>query len=86
MEERELARIAISKLIETFGKQYLRENYAGSCTSYGMLDDETFLFFLGIKTSSDLPHRKANDHGWVIYGKVLVDALSGEIKDLDYQK
>ena len=86
MEERNLARIAIGKLIEIFGKQYLRDNYVGSCTSYGMLDDKTFLFFLGIKTSSDLPDRKANDHGWVIYGKVLVNASTGEIKNIDYQK
>jgi len=84
MEERDLVRIATKKIVELFGKEYLRSTYNGSCTSRGMVDDETFLFFLGIKGSRDLPNRKANDHGWVVYAKVLIDKTTGEIKDLDY--
>lgn len=84
MEERDLVRIATKKIIELFGKEYLRSTYNVSCTSSGMVDDETFLFFLGIKGSRDLPNRKANDHGWVVYAKVLIDKATGEIKDVDY--
>lgn len=84
LETKELVRIAAGELIRVFGKQYLRDTYVGTCHAEGMVDDETFMFFLGIKGEEELPGRKANDHGWVVYGEVLVDAFTGEVKKLDY--
>ena len=84
MEEKELVKVATKKIIELFGRKYLQDTYDGSCTAYGMVDDDTFLFFLGIKGDYELPDREANDHGWVVYAKVLIDKATGMIKDVDY--
>lgn len=84
MEEKTLIDIAVRKIRELFGEEYIRSTNGGRCSSRGMIDDNTFMFFVAFKGSRDLPNRKANDHGWVVYAKVLIDKTTGEIKDLDY--
>lgn len=81
---KELFKIATNELIKLFGKEYLKANFENTCQSSGMIGKETFFFFVGIKDSKDLPNRKANDKGWVVYAKILVDAVTGDIKEKDY--
>lgn len=81
---KELFKIATNELIKLFGKEYLKANFENTCQSSGMIGKETFFFFVGIKDSKDLPNRKANDKGWVVYAKILVDAVTGDIKQKDY--
>lgn len=77
--------IATGKLIEIFGKKYLQDNYANTCKAYGMVSDNTYQLFVGLKSDDDLPGRKAYDHhGWVVFGKILVNAISGEIVNTEY--
>lgn len=82
--EKELMRIATGKLIDIFGKQYLRDNYTNTIKSYGMLDDNIFALFVGIKSDDDLPGRKAERHGWVVYGQVNVNATTGKVLNTVY--
>lgn len=84
MDEKALRKIAVDKLIHTFGRKYLQDTFSISCTAEGMVTDDTYQFFLGIKGSKDLPERKANDKGWVVYGLVYLDANTGEVKKFDY--
>lgn len=85
LEQKALMRIATDKLIDIFGRKYLQDNYANICKAYGMVNDDTFQLFVGIKSDDDLPKRKAYDHhGWVVFGKVLVDVNTGEIINTEY--
>lgn len=79
-----LAKTAVDELVRIFSKEYLRANFADTCRAYGMVDESTYMYFIGIKDSDDLPDRPATDKGWVVYGKILVDAISGNIKGKEY--
>ena len=80
-----LTQIATNKLIEIFGRKYLRDNYANTCKASGMVADNVFQLFVGIKSDDELPGRKAYDHhGWVVFGKILVNAITGEIVNVEY--
>ena len=84
LDAKTLMQKATSKLIDLFGKEYLKANYANTCKAFGMIDDETYQLFVGIKGTNDLPGRKATDKGWVVYGKVLLDANTGNVKNVEY--
>lgn len=84
LDERTLMQTATNELISLFGKEYLKNNYKNTCKAYGMIDDHTFQLFVGIKDSKDLPNRKATDKGWVVYGKILLDAITGKVKNTEY--
>lgn len=84
LDSKKLMQKATGELVKVFGKKYLQDNYLNTCKAYGMIDEHTYQLFLGIKDSSDLPDRKANEKGWVVYGLVLLDAITGEVKKLDY--
>lgn len=81
---RELFKIAMSELISLFGKEYLKTNYENTCQASGMLNNQTYQLFVGIKDKKDLPERKANDKGWVVYAKILLDATTGKVKEIEY--
>ena len=83
-DEVALIKIATNTLIGVFGREYLQDNYSNMCKAYGMIDEKTFQLFVGIKDSTDLPDRQATEKGWVVFGKVLIDATTGKIKDLEY--
>lgn len=85
LADKELMKNACNELVNVFGRDYLRNNYEGTLEGHGMIDDDTFMLFVGLKGSKDLPDRKANDKGWVVYGKVLLDAHTGHLKDLEYE-
>ena len=78
-------RIATNELIKVFGKQYLQDNYMNTCKAVGMVNQNTYQLFVGIKGSEDLSERKANEHGWVVFGKVFVDANTGKVVELEYE-
>ena len=84
LSEKELVTIATKKMIEIFGKPYLRENFANTLEAKGMVKDNIFMFFLGFKGKDAFPERKDEGHGWVVYGEVLLNALTGEITGLEY--
>ena len=84
LNEKELVTIATKKIIDIFGKPYLRENFANTCEAKGMTKDNTFMFFLGFKGKKQLPDREAEKHGWVVFAEVLVDAITGKIVNVDY--
>lgn len=84
LNEKDLMRIATRKLIDIFGKQYLRDNYTNIIKSYGMIDNNIFGLFVGIKSDDDLPGRKAERHGWVVYGQVNVNATTGKVINSAY--
>ena len=81
---KELFNKAMEELIGLFGKEYLKANFENTCQSSGMIGENTYFFFVGLKDSKDLPNRKANDKGWVVYAKILVDAITGDIKEKDF--
>jgi hypothetical protein len=84
LNEKELMQIATNEMIKIFGKKYLQDNYKNTCRAYGMIDARTFQLFLGLKDSEDLPDREADSKGWTVYGKVLVNVITGEIVDKEY--
>lgn len=84
LDAKTLMKKAVAKLVDLFGKEYLKANYENSCKAYGMIDDQTYQLFVGIKGTDDLPNRKATEKGWVVYGKILLDAHTGKIKSTEY--
>lgn len=80
-----LEEIATNELIRVFGKEYLQKNYSNTCKSVGAINDSMCLFFIGIKSKKDLPHRQSNLKDWVVYGIVTIDSKSGEIIDTQYE-
>jgi len=84
LNAQELMKKAVGELVKVFGKEYLRKYYEQTCKCFGICDDDTYMLFVGIRGSKDLPNRKANEKGWVVYGKVLLDAHNGELKDIEY--
>ena len=85
LTEKELRRRAVDELIRVFGRKYLQDNFKNTCQAYGMVNDDTYQLFIGIKGSKDLPHRKANAKGWVFYGVAFIDANTGELKSIEYE-
>lgn len=85
LTEKELRRRAVDELIRVFGRKYLQDNFKNTCQAYGMVNDDTYQLFIGIKGFDDLPHRKANAKGWVVYGIVFIDANTGEVKSIEYE-
>ena len=84
LNENDLMKIALTELIRIFGRKYLQDTHKDTCRAYGMVNESTYMLFLGIKGSKDLPHRKATDKGWVVYGKILLDAITGKVKNTEY--
>lgn len=84
LSEKALKKYACDELIKVFGRKYLQDNYENTLQAHGMADDETYMFFVGIKDDEDLPDREANEKGWVVYGKVLVNAITGKIVNTEY--
>lgn len=84
LDEKALRRIAVDELIRVFGRKYLQDTFKISCTAEGMVTDDMYQLFLGIKDSDDLPGRKATEKGWGVYGLVLLDANTGSVKKFDY--
>lgn len=84
LSTKELMKKATGELIKVFGKEYLQKNYENTLEGHGIVGDNTFMLFLGLKGSKDLPDRKANDKGWVVYGKVMLDIHTGETKEIEY--
>ena len=85
LEMKSLRKIAVDELIRVFGRKYLQDTYHISCTSEGMVTDDTYQLFLGIKDSDDLPGRKATPKGWVVYGLIFLDANTGAVKKFEYE-
>ena len=75
---------AMAELISIFGKEYLRANYENTCRASGIIGGNTYQLFVGIKGSKDLPERQANEKGWVVYAKILLDAATGKVKQTEY--
>lgn len=84
LKETELLKKATEEMVKVFGKKYLQDNYANTCRASGVVNGDTYQLFLGIKGSQDLPNRKANEKGWVVYGLVLLDAFTGDVKKMEY--
>lgn len=76
--------IATNEAINIFGRSYLQKNFNNLCTAHGIVGGDKFQLFIGIKGKEELPNRQADDHGWVVYGNILVDAITGSIKDSEY--
>ena len=85
LSEKQLMRRAIEELINVFGREYLQKNYERTLKAHGFCDTDTYMLFVGIKGTDDLPDRKGNDKGWVVYGEVLLDAHSGELRSIEYE-
>ena len=84
LNDRDLMKLACRELARVFGRKYLQEHYEGTLEGHGMIDDDTFMLFVGIKTTKDLPGHPATDKGWTVYGRVLLDAHTGALKSIDY--
>ena len=82
----ELFKLAVEELRRLFGDAYLKENLNNTTFSRGMASDDTYFFFVGFKTTEDLPEHQGNDHGWVSYARLLLDAATGEIIEKEYAK
>lgn len=80
----DLMKKACAELANVFGREYLRKNHERTLEGHGMVDPDTFMLFVGLKDRNDLPEREANEKGWVVYGRVLLDAHTGELKDIEY--
>ena len=75
---------AAKELVRIFGKEYIQENYKKTCFANGIIYDNTYMLFAGIKDSDELPNREATDKGWVVYAKILLNATTGEIIETEY--
>jgi len=84
LNERELMKRACNELTKVFGRKYLQENYKGTLVARGMSDSDTFMLFVGIRDSEDLPEHPVTKKGWTVYGHVRLDANTGLLKSIDY--
>lgn len=80
LNEKNLMKNAMDEMISSFGRKYLQDNFEDIWKSDGYVNgNKEFQLFLGIKSKDDLPDRKANGKGWVVYGLVRIDAETGKI-------
>ena len=84
LTEKQLAKIATNAIRDIFGAEYLRNNRTGSILGHGMVDDDTFMVFIGIKDKNDLPKHMANPKGWTVYADVRINANTGDIIHKEY--
>lgn len=80
----ELFENGVKELRKVFGDKYLKDNYKNTTFACGMVDDKTYQFFTGFKTTDDLPEKEGNDHGWVSYARFNLDAMTGNVVFRDY--
>ncbi|MBQ9401813.1 MAG: hypothetical protein IJU38_05545 [Clostridia bacterium] len=81
----EAEKMAIRRIQEIFGLDYLRANRQGSCTSRGYWPDSgESMMFIGIKDSKALPDHKKNRKGWTVYAEIWIDIITGKIKREDF--
>ena len=69
LSDRDLMKLACRELVRVFGRKYLQAHYEGTLEGHGMIDDDTFMLFVGIKTDEDLPDHPATDKGWTVHGR-----------------
>ena len=85
LNTKQLMEIASNEAVKIFGRPYLQKNFSNLCTAHGIINNgDVFQFFIGIKGQDELPDREADDHGWVVYGNILVDAITGKVKEKEY--
>lgn len=84
LTDEQLAQIAIREIRSIFEPDYLRANRVGSVMAHGMVDDDTYMLFVGIKDSHELPDHKASEKGWTVYADIRINANSGEVISRDY--
>ena len=81
----EADRIAIKRIHQIFGLEYLKANREGSCTSRGYWPEQgESMLFVGIKDSNDLPNHVKSRKGWTVYAEIWVDTITGKIKREEY--
>ena len=86
LDKETLFKLAKREMMFIFGRRYFEDNYENACTTVEMPTDETYQLFVGIKTKRDLPDRETNDKGWVVYAKVVLDAMTGKVVDIEYAR
>ena len=70
--------IAILKMAEIFGKEYMRNHYFGACHSYTGGDDRMYDYFTGFEGDDDT-------NKWTVFAYVRVDRETEEAIFLDYR-
>ncbi len=81
----EAEKVAIRRIQEIFGLDYLRANRQNSCTSRGYWPDSgDSMMFIGIKDCEALPNHKKNQKGWTVYAEIWVDIITGKIIREDF--
>lgn len=70
--------IAILKIAELFGKEYVKNNFHNACVSYPKTDDIMYEYFCGFEGN-----KKTNK--WTVFARVLVNRENEEIVFLDYR-
>ena len=56
----------------------------GIILAEGCVGDKGYMYFLGIKTSDDLPNRPCTDKGWVVYADIYINVNTGDIEKCEY--
>lgn len=85
LAEKQLVKTGVETVRTIFEPEYLRDNRVGTLVGHGMVDDNTFMLFIGIKDKNDLPTHKASEKGWTVYAEIRIDATTGRVISRDYQ-
>lgn len=70
--------IAILKIAELFGKEYVRNNFFNACVSYPKTDNVMYEYFCGFAGNE-------NTNKWTVFARVLVNRETKEAVFLDYR-
>ena len=77
LKKSELIYDAGKKMIELFGKEYMREHFLDACHSQAFVKNG-FEFFCGFEGNKET-------NKWTVFARVLVDTETGDTTILDYR-
>lgn len=85
LTEKEISKIIVDRVKEIFGEEYLRANRDKACTAYGLSGENEYMYFIALKSKSDLPQKKASPKGWTVFADIRVDRTTGKVIKEDFQ-
>ena len=84
LSTQECITIAGQKLIDLYGKEYMREHFFNdSVHSRGNLPGDIFQFFCAFEGSKKRPDLTPNDKGWTVYATIHVNRNTGKTEVID---
>ncbi len=70
--------VTIRKIVELFGKEYVRENLKNALVAYPESDEMIYEFFCGFESNFET-------NKWTVFARISVNRKTHDIQFLDYK-